>query len=186
MTSAFSDTILTTLIYVRSDQLTNDLSINRKNNLIEEHEKKCFKNYGYISKIYDETSVSNGVICSDNGYSPILYSVSFSCRLCKPLKGQELICKVQRITDELIRLENDAIKVFVTHDRINTQNFFVDSNNNIRLKDKVKKLTKHDYVKVIITATIFHDKDIVITALGTLTNIASDEDIKNFFEDKYH
>ena len=185
MLSPYINTTFKTYVYLRPDQLNNDIYNNLKNNLIFDLENKCFKDYGFIVKIYSIIDYSDGKVMSDNSYSPIAYEVTFSCKLCYPIKNNQLICKIERITEELIRLENGPIKVFVTSDRINKNMFYIDNNSNIRLKDKSKKLSNSDFVKVTISSIIFNNRDINITALGIIDNLATDDEIKNYYDNLY-
>ena len=92
---------------------------------------------------------------------------------------------IEKITEELIRLENGPIKIFLTNDRINNKVFFIDINNNIRIKELNKKLLVGDYVKVIIESTLFEHGNANITSLGRIDNIASEAEIKEYFDSMY-
>lgn len=182
MTNPYVDTTFKILINVRPNQLNNDVRENIKTNLIEEYENKCFKKYGFISKIYDVIDCSEGRVFSDNGFSLVSFTISFSCQLCKPIPNDQIICKIKQVTEELIKLENGPMKMFVTPERINKQLFFIDNHNNIRLTQTKEKLTNASCVKATILQIMMNDKDTVITALGSINDIATEEEIASFNE----
>ena len=53
MNNPFIDTILYTTVVLHPNQLNNNIYSNLKQTLIETLNKKCYKNYGYISEIYE-------------------------------------------------------------------------------------------------------------------------------------
>ena len=106
MTSPYIDTKLYTTVILHPSQLNNEFYINLKGNLIEDIEKRCFGDYGYIIKIYEILQYSNGIIAAENSSASCSYDVEFSCRLCRPLKNKTIICEVEIINNVLIRLKN--------------------------------------------------------------------------------
>ncbi len=187
MLSPYTNKMFKTYVYIRPDQINNEIRANIKNNLINNLEKKCFKNYGFIVKIKNIESYSEGRVMSDNSYSPIRFEVYFNCKLCFITQHDVIICKVDKVTEELIKLENGPIIIFVPSDRIDKNRFFIDTNNNIwlRQQNNTKLLTNSDYVKVTILSTIFEDKNENITALGFINDIAQAEEIKEFYENMH-
>jgi DNA-directed RNA polymerase subunit E'/Rpb7 len=187
MTSPYIDTKLYTNVILHPSQMNNEFYINLKENLINDVEKRCFIDYGYIVKVYDIQEYENGIIEAENVSASSIYNVIFSCRLCRPLKNRDIICEVERINKVLIRLKNGPIFVIITNDRISDKVFFRDNYKNIRYKSDNKSviLNKGDFVKATIIQYTFHSGDESIIAIGYLDNVATEDEVKQFYEDEY-
>ncbi len=185
MSNPYINTSFKTQVRLRPDQLNNDIVLNIKNNLVTKLEGKCFRDHGYIVKIFSVENYSDGYVSSDNSYSPIVYNVTFNCRLCYVANGTQIVCQIEKITEELIRLINGPMRIFVTSDRLNKSIFFIDNNSNIRLKDGSKKLTNSDFVKVTIKSSVFEHGNSSIVCLGFIDDIATNEEIKEHYDNIY-
>jgi DNA-directed RNA polymerase subunit E'/Rpb7 len=186
MTSPYINTKLFTNVSLRPDQMDNKIYINLKKNLEYKVLNKCYKHYGFITHI-NEIEYEDGFIEAENLSSSALFPVDFSCRLCKPLKNTQIICKVNRANKLLVTVENGPILVIITSDRLNPDVFFTDNNNILRYKkeDTSYILKEGDFVKVTIVSISFNHIDTVIKAIGYLENIATDNEIKQFYDDTY-
>ncbi len=78
-------TEMTSSISLEPHQMNNNIYKNLKSNLIKRHEGKCYKDYGFISKIYEIVSYSNGYITPENPKAAARFSIVFTCKLCYPL-----------------------------------------------------------------------------------------------------
>lgn len=187
MTSPYINTVLYTNVTLYPYQMNNDVYQHLKNNLIEDIKETCFGDYGYIVDVYEILEYKINKIEAENTMGSCVYSVKFSCRLCKPLKDTSIICKVDRFNKVLLRCTNGPIHVIITTERINNTVFFRDNNRNLRVKDdnESRVITMDDYVKINIINSTFSNGDTKITAIGFLENIASHKDIENFFRDAY-
>lgn len=189
MHSPYINTKLATVVALKPHQMDNKLYINLKKNLEEKLLGKCYKHYGYITNIYKILEYKNGIIEAEDIMSSALFDIEFSCRLCRPLKNQIIVAQIEHISKVLITANNGPILVIITSDRINNENFFIDNNNNIRYKKKEgqsKLLESKDFVKIIIISTVFNHGDERIKALGILDNMATEEEIKKFYQDLYN
>lgn len=181
MNNPFIDTILYTTVEVRPDQLNNNLYSNIKENLIKNVDKKCFKNYGYISEVYEVLSRDDGRLLAEDPRACVTYRIKFSCRLWHPLEGTQIICKVFQNSEMFVNLVRDQIHIYVTPDRINKNIFTRDT-----VTNKIKLLSGDALdvgmlVKVTITAKTFTDKDTRIIVLGALDDVASDKEIETYY-----
>ncbi len=180
----YIDTILDNDIMLHPNQMNNQIYLNLKNNLINKLKGKCYRDYGYIVTIYKILHYENGYISADNNLCAAKYKIKFSCRLCIPIKNQEIICKIDRMTKKLISVVNGPITIIITDNRINKDIFFVDLNSNFRYKNieasKSELLKPGMYVKILITSLAFHHTDENIKALGILMNIATKDEMKMF------
>lgn len=187
MTSPYINTKLFTTVSLRADQMDNKIYVNLKKNLEHALLNKCYKNYGYIMDIFKIMVYKSGIIEAENFSSSAKFDVTFSCRLCRPLRTKQIICKVNRVNKVLITVENGPILVIITNDRINEKVFFTDNNNNLRYKkDNVSNVLKqNDFVKVSIISTVFNHGDTNIKAIGFLENIADDNEVETYYKDFY-
>jgi len=189
MASPYINTILSTPVILRPDQMNNNIYINLKNNLEYKLVNKCFLNYGYVLKIIKIIEYADGVIEAENIESSALFNLKFSCRLCLPLKGMRITCEITRINKLLIMARNGPILVVITPDRINSTVFFKDNNNNIRYKKDDQNtpilLEPQDFIVVTIQSLKFFDRDEKIKAIGILDNVATDDEKKKYYSDKY-
>jgi DNA-directed RNA polymerase subunit E'/Rpb7 len=185
MISPFKNTYLYTTISLHPSQLNNDIYVNLKQNVIKKLEKKCYKNYGYVNKVYDINEYSNGMIVPEDPDAAPLFNVKVSCNLCNPVKNTQIICKFRQSSEVIISLSLDPIHIIVTPERINSEKFHLDLiDHKIRRLDN-SPLTTGDYVKSTILAPNYIDKDVRIMALGTLDDVATDDEVKQFYEDLY-
>jgi DNA-directed RNA polymerase subunit E'/Rpb7 len=188
MNNPFIDTMLYTSIILHPSQLNNEIYNNLKNNLTKTLEKKCYKKYGYISKIYEILERDNGVIIPEDNTSSVLFKMKFSCRLCHPLENTKIICKVNQITDIFISLIREPIHIIVTtdNDRINKNVFHKDLHEKkLRITKTNEILQSGTFVIATILSKSFTDKDKKIIALGRLENIADDSDIEKYYSEEY-
>jgi DNA-directed RNA polymerase subunit E'/Rpb7 len=166
------------------EELNNEIYLNIKKKLEKNKEGRCFSNYGYITKIYEITEYKNNLLHPENMTASVLFNVTFSCQICRPIKNQMIICKVDKINRMLLRLKNGPINVIVTNDRINDQIFFSDNMGNLRYKkdNKSIELMPSDYVKITIINHRFNDGDRNILVIGYLEDIANDKEIEDFIK----
>lgn len=183
MTSPYIITKLFTTVSLRPDQMDNKIYLNLKKNLEVNVLKKCYKNYGYITDIYKIIDYKDGIIEAENLMASATYHISFSCRLCCPLKNTNIICKINRVNKMLVTAENGPILVIVTNDRLNQNVFMIDNYNVLRYKKDTTYhvLKPNDFVKITILSISFNHKDTIIKAIGYLEDVASENEIEQYY-----
>lgn len=189
MSSPYIVTVLNTIVTLSPNQFDNNIYIHLKNNLIRLLEGRCYRNYGYVSKIYEILKRNNGEIVPEFPSGSASFDIKFSCKLCYPLINKHIICKVERINQLIIKLVNGPIQVIATisPDRMNKDVFFTDQNKNLRYKigDKSQLLTPDTFVKIKVVSKTFNDTDTFIIVMGYLENIATRNEIEKFYNDEY-
>lgn len=188
MNNPFIDTMLYTTIILHPSQLDNKIYTNIKQNLIKTLEKKCYKNYGYISKVYEILERSMGIIVPEDNTASVTYKIKFSCRLCHPLENTQIICRVNQTTDVFVSLIREPIHIIATADgdRINGNIFYKDQGDKkIKIKKTNEILEPGTFVKVTILSKKFIDKDRKIIAIGSLDDIATDDELQQYYTDEY-
>ena len=189
MSGPYITTVLSSVVSLNPKQMDNNIYKHLKENLIKKLEGKCFSKYGYVSKIYEILEKSKGRIIQENPMAAATFDVKFSCRLCHPIKKQQLICKIQKINKLFINASNGPITVIITMNRINSQVFYQDPKTNKLMarvnEGKSIEVTADKYIKVTIESTTFNDMDTIIMAMGELINLATDDEVKKRFEEEY-
>lgn len=187
MSSPYINTKLFSTVMLHPYQMDNKVYINLKKNLEYNIVKRCLLNYGYIVKIIEILDYKDGIIEAENTESSALFDVAFSCRLCIPLKDMQVIAKIDRINKLLITAVNGPIIIIITNDRINDKIFFKDNNDNMRYKKAAQSviLQQNDFIKITLQSVKFNDGDTKIKAIGFMDDIASEDEIKKFYDDEY-
>jgi DNA-directed RNA polymerase subunit E'/Rpb7 len=188
MDNPYINTKLPANILLRPDQMDNKFYINLKRNLEYKLLKRCYNEYGYIVEIFEILNYKKGIIEAENPTAAASFDLDFSCRLCKPIKNQTILCQIDHVSKVLVTASNGPILVIITNDRINDELFFTDNNNNIRYKKPgggSKVLEPKDFIKVTIISVVFNHGDDKIKTMGLLTNMASEEEIKKYYQESY-
>ena len=175
----YINTYLYSTVSLHPSQFGNDIYKHLKNNLARKIQGKCYKSYGYISKIYKIDDKQGGEIIAEDPSASALYKVKFSCKICRPLKGTVIICEVMAINKSIIHLRNGPINalIFEENGAINKNNFIFDDKKNVLLA-KISNNQKipvvvgtHVEIKVVASRIEHNSNRILI--MGTLENIAS-------------
>ena len=188
MSKLYIDTQLKSRVVLHPSQMNNDIYINLKESLVKKVEGKCVNNHGFVVTVYEIVDHSSGEISDNSTLGSAIYTVTFSCRLCKPLVNKEIICKVDRMNQHLISVVNGPLIVIIPMDRLNESNFFLDHRDNIRYKkdeNNSEILKQNDYVKVMLETISFDDKDTKIKAIGILKDMATKKEEKLFQTEQY-
>lgn len=187
MTSPYINTQLESTVTILPSQMNNDIYFHKKNNLIKRLEGKCYKDYGYITKIYEITESGDAVMEPENPMAAAICDVRFSCRLCMPLRGKFIICKVEKMIPMLTRLSNGPIQIIITNNRVNKDNFVIGKNGIlIKFDGKYKPLALGDVVKAKIDSRRFDNGGNLIVCMGILDSVASEEEIAMYLSDEYN
>lgn len=186
--SPYVDTELTGTVVLYPDQLNNELYLNIKNNLINNVEKKCFKDRGYICKVYKIVEMSDVVVIPEDPTCSSIVNIRFACKLCEPINGKEIICKVDRMNQEIMSCVNGPIKAIITYDSDKISNkFFLNENRNLMYKSKNSStlVKQDDYVKIQILTSSFNAYDTKIITICKLLDMANDSEIEFFKKNTY-
>jgi DNA-directed RNA polymerase subunit E'/Rpb7 len=178
----YTDTILDTKELINPEQMDNDITNHIKENLKKHYEKKCYKQYGYINKIYKVNEIEETLINPEDIQSSQQFKVKFSCQLFFVINEREIICKMDRITPKFNIAINGPVKAIIPLDLINKQKFFTDTYDCLRIKETTELLKKDMYVKILINGIIFSDKNTEIVTKGILLDLATTEEIKQYYD----
>ena len=187
MQSPYINTSLYSIVSLDAAQMNNDIYSNLKSNLIKQLEGKCYREYGYINKIYAITERGQGMILPENPLASATFKVKFNCKLCNPLKGTQIICQIDKVTSFMISLIAGPIKIIILPENINKTLFFTDKNNNLRYRNNnnSQEISKGTHVKITILSKTFNDMDNIILVFGNLDDLATKDEIEQFYKDEY-
>lgn len=183
--SPYINTEYHTRVLLLPNQIGKDLYLELKNNLRKQMERRCNK-YGYISKVYEITDYSEGIIENENLLAAIVFNVKFTCRICIPYKNTKILVAIQKITKALISATNGPMMILIPSSNINTNNFIFDLNTSMlksKIDDQIEKLEPSMIVVINTIAVKFHVNDDQILIIGSLERLATKEEQKNYFED---
>ena len=178
----YINTTLMCPIMLLPNQMDNKMYIHLKSNLKNKLEYKCYKNYGFINNIYSIEETSDGIIEAEDPTCSAKITVRFTCSLCLPIVGKEIICKIDRMNKALISAINGPIKAIITTDKINKETFFPDMNRNIRIKGTSEVLVPEMFIRVLVLSKSFGDYDKNILVIAYLQDIATQEQINQFYK----
>lgn len=179
----YINTTLLCPVILLPNQMDNKLYLHLKGNLIKKLQNKCYKDYGYIDKIYSIEETYDGKIEPEDPLCSAKIVVKFNCKLCIPILNKEIICKIDRMNKSLIGAVNGPIMSVITEDKINKDKFFSDVHRNIRIKmsEKSESLATGMYVKVMVLSRTFSENDKNILVIGFLQDIATEDEINNYY-----
>ena len=141
-------------------------------------EKKCNK-FGYIDSIVRIRAYSEGHLVSENLQGSVSYDVSYDCKICIPIENTIIIGKIKAINQELIMAENGAIVIFIPKTNIDSNIWNI--SNEFTLRKEGTKLKIDDYVKIFIEKKKVSQNDTKIKCIGKLLNLATSDEVREFF-----
>lgn len=180
LVSPYIDTEQYAKIALHPYQMTNDVNINLKINLKKKAEKKCNQN-GFVTKIYKIVEKSNGIIDAENFNASANFVIKYSCKLCLPVENTLIIGKIRTINRVLMVVENGPILSVILSNNINTDKFQTNNQNNLTYNSSNKELEIGDFVKIKILSKKFNFNDNQIKTMAYLEDIASQEEVSNYF-----
>ena len=182
--SPYINTTLVSNVMLNPNQMDNKFYLHLKSNLNNKLVGKCYLNYGFITNIYKIEEISEGIIETEDPSCSAKIVVKFSCRLCFPSKNKYIICKIDRMNKALISAINGPIKVIITQDKINKEQFYSDGDRNIRINKGYETLAPDMIVKILILSSTFGNYDTSILSIGYLQDLATPDEIKLYNEDE--
>lgn len=167
------------------NQMDNKLYLHIKDNLSNKLVGRCYKNYGFIEKIYKIDEISDGIIEAEDPTCSSKFIVKFSCKLCIPIKNMEIIFKIDRMNKALIGCVNGPLQAIITPDKINKDKFYPDINRNIIIRNSSAVLLPEMYVRVLVLSSSFSDHEKTILVIGFLQDISTKEEYDSFIKHDY-
>ena len=189
MNSPYFNTQLYADIRLKPHQMNNNILDELKQNLNKELTHKCYNNYGYIDAIYDiDDNIEGGNIRPEDKTSSSLYKLKFSCRIVNPIIKGTVIAKITGINDKMILARDGPIVIIIGMKNINSNNIVYHKTSYYPLKDgKIinKPIVKDSYVIMKINNKKIINGSSDIIAIGSMENVASNDEVKEYMKKKY-
>lgn len=182
LTSPYLDTEQYSRVSLESYQMNSDVLINLKFNLTKKVEGKCNKD-GFVVKVHKIIEHLNGAIQPENFSASAVFDIKYSCKLCLPIENTTIITKVRTINKVLMVAENGPILCIVLANNINQEKFKMSANNGFYSIKKKREIESDDYVKIHIISKTFNFGDNQIKVMGFLNDVATDEEVENYFDE---
>jgi DNA-directed RNA polymerase subunit E'/Rpb7 len=182
--------ILTNLegkVSIQPNQMNNNIKKFLKENIQKKYTGKNLGNYGYIVKIISIVDYSGGNIIPEDTRSSAIFSVVFSCKLCRPLRETFMTFSIQEINMAMIKLVNGPILLVCfprLYTTINKETFIVDDKKKIiqgidsKTGEKIT-LVEGIHVRVKINSMKIADNQDIIYVHGFIDRLATQEEITN-------
>lgn len=183
-TSSYKTTLKARVV-ITPEQLNNDLYMNIKDNLSARLVGKVYKDYGFISTIYNIQSISKGYIKQEDNDCNVEFDVSFFCRIVKPTIGDIIIAKISSMTQDYIMFSSGSIKAVVKNTNISDKYYYDAIKNAYVRKENNKELDVGDYFKIEVNKYRIAAKESTIYITASLVEDASDEDVDRYYNSVY-
>lgn len=129
----YTKSVLTHHISLSPEHIVNGVEDTILNKLQNEVEGKCSKD-GFIKE--DSVSIikrSTGTLRNNEFNGDIHYQVLYSCLVCNPTTGQDIVCSVKQKNKMGILAENGPILVIIPFQHHANRNIFQDIENNKKI-----------------------------------------------------
>jgi DNA-directed RNA polymerase subunit E'/Rpb7 len=186
-TNLYINTILEADILLQPNQMDNNIYSHLKSNLTDLVEGSCFRNYGYVSKIYEILEYSDGHLIPENINAAAQFNIKFSCKLCRPIKQTVIVAQIVRMNKKLLNCKNGPVSLIVDILNLNPKFRLDQSSGNLTYMSDNKQATEvkiGDYILINVLNTRFNDKDKIIMGIGEILDIANSNQIKQSIEDE--
>ncbi len=179
----YRDTELSTRVMLMPNQMNNDIRINLKYNLRKKVENKCNK-YGYVSRLIKISNFDQGTIHPENFMAAAVYNVRYHATLCRPVYGQEIICKIEKMNKVLILAKNGPIAAIIKTDTVDEDRFSYTNERDLVYKGTGKKVEIGDFIKITVEAVKYNAGDTKIGVMGFLNDMATKKEVKTYYEEE--
>lgn len=185
MANPYIDTIIEVCVAIRPNQMNNNILEHVKDNINQKYLGKCYKNYGFISKIYKiEEFPEDAPIRADDITCSGECTLKFSCKLCNPLIDTTYVAKVTGRNMMVIIGEYGPIRFIISKDYINRDKIayvqnkaaFFPKNSNGEIINSPIEIGTYIIVKPMSKKVVNNGK--CIDTISTLEAVATDDEIK--------
>jgi len=160
--------------------LNNDIFANLKYTLKQSVLGKCNR-YGYVQRINSIDSYEDNEIECDDRDCGVVYNVTYNAQICIPTDGIVVVAKVDKYNKVMIHLTHGPIIIIVKSENYNKDKFYI-NNNDIHVVNQTQlPIASGQFLKILINGHRFSPGDNVIKALGFLQDVATDEEVKEFY-----
>lgn len=177
-------------VRIHPSQMNNNIMDNIKRTLERNYSNKCYDNYGYVDKIYDVSDdIKGGIIRAEDNTASSVHRVSFTCRVCNPMKKSIIMGRIVGINNMIIVAENGPIKFIIGESNINNDNvqFKKSAYYPVSSKGELinKPISKGTYVMIqVMNKKIVKGKTKIIV-FGRLESVVLDDNVMDAIRGQY-
>lgn len=168
-----------TRVILEPYQMNSDIKNSLKINLKKKVEKKCNKN-GYIDEVYKILHIADGYLPVESLTACGIYDIKYHCKICLPVENSIIISQVKIINQELVATINGPIMTFIPRDNVDSTIWDIIDNYQHKHKKDIK-LKIGDFVLIQIVNKRINKNDLQIKSIGKLLDLATEEQIKKYF-----
>lgn len=185
MANPYIDAIIEVNVAIRPHQMNNNILEHVKDNINQIYLGKCYKNFGFISKIYKiEDFPEDPPIRADDVTCSALCGIKFSCKLCNPLIDTTYVAKVTGRNMMVIIGEYGPIRFIISKDYINRDKIayvqnkaaFFPKNANGEIINSPIEIGTYIIAKPMSKKIVNNGKR--IDTISTMEAVATDDEIK--------
>ncbi len=182
--SPYINTTLVSPVILYPNQMDNKMYLHIKDNLTNKLVGRCYRDYGYIVKIYKIDEISDGIIEPEDPSCSSKFIVKFSCKLCFPIKNKEIIFKIRELNKNMIVAVNGPLitALGLDMDSYNVNKFYIDNNGYMRIRETSDILLPNAYVKILVRAFKNGDYQKEIFVIGFLQDVATQEEYEKYYQ----
>ncbi len=171
-------------------QMNNNIRDNIKRNIEKIYLDKCYKEYGYIDKIYEiDEDIKGGIIRAEDFSSSSIHRVKFVCKICNPLKNTIIMGKIISINNRIIVANTGPIKFIIQENNFNIHNIqfrrtaYYPMKNNIIIN---KPIVQGTYVLIKVLGKKIISGNTTIIVFGYLDSVVDDDKIEENIKAQYN
>jgi DNA-directed RNA polymerase subunit E'/Rpb7 len=183
-------TTLNADVRIHPSQMNNNIMDNIKRTLERNYSSKCYDNFGYVDKIYDVSDdIKGGIIRAEDNTASSVHRVSFTCRICNPIKKSTIMGRITGINNMIIIAENGPLKFIIGESNINHDNIQFKKSAYYPVSSKGelinKPIRKDTYVMIqVMNKKIVKGKTKIIV-FGRLESVVLDDNVEDAIRGQY-
>ena len=183
-------TSLTADVRIHPRSMDNNIMDNMKRIIEQKYANKCYNDYGFIDEIYSiSDDIKGGIIRAEDNTASAVYRVSFTCRVCNPMKKTIIMGRVVGINNMIIIAEHGPIKFIIGESNINSDNIIFKKSAYYPVSSKGElinnPISKGTYVMIqVINKKIVKYKSKIIV-FGRLESVILDENVMDAIRKQY-
>ena len=174
------NTTLYTKIALDALSLNNDIYPNLKFQLKKNILGKC-NQYGYVQRINQIDDYQNNEIDCESRHCSVVFNVTYNAQICIPKNGMTVVAKMDKYNKVILSLTHGPIIIIVKTGDFNGSNFVINNNDTHVVLATNEPITASSYFKISIRGHRFSPGDTCIKALGFLEDIATEEEVSEFY-----
>lgn len=177
---------LKTTVSIPPSLLDNDIYISLNKKLKELVEGKCFGEYGYIQRVIDILNYSHNNVPIDDLGANCYFDIDFTAKICLPIVNERVVCYIKDLSQDLIRCVSGPFDIFITKENINSMKFIRNNRMELMNKETQELINVNEFLVISIIEYLIINGERKITVIGFIEDIASEEEIKKYYDDEYN